>query len=219
MRLFRTFVVIALTAVLARPLAAQASTVSWQDSWYWGLYGGQLSFPTVVARTTAPTIGADWLITRSNFALRVFTDQSYFDAVSTVTDFPTGAARQVSITDLRRVGAAATIFTPNINIVRPYVGLGYAFNYVRESAPLGTYFASAAAKDSIDTRINKARSAGKLFGQFGVMATWRRWAPFVEYTVMPTQGAGTWLINGKGFSNAWALGVRYNAGSSIDKKW
>ncbi|MBI1809546.1 MAG: hypothetical protein HYR75_06560 [Gemmatimonadetes bacterium] len=220
MRLFRASVVAAVAvAALVRPLSAQTGTYPFQDAWYWGVYGGQISFPTSVARTIAPTIGADWMITRTNYALHIFAEQSYFDAVSTVTDFQTGAPRNVNITDLRRIGANAMIFTPKVSIIRPYVGLGYAFNFIREANAQGTYYSTPAAKDTVDGRINAAKSAGKLFGQFGLMTTLGRWAPFAEYTVMPSQGAGSWFVNGDGFTSAWTLGVRFNFGSSIEKKW
>ena len=220
MRLFRASVIAAVAAAgFARPLSAQTGTFPFQDAWYWGVYGGQLSFPTSQARTIAPTIGGDWMITRTNMALRVFAEQSYFDATSTITDYPTGAPRIVNFTDMRRIGVNALIFTPPLNNLRPYVGLGYSFNFVREASPVGTYFASSAAKDSVDARVTRARTAGKLFGQLGMLVTWHRWAPFVEYTVMPSQGAKDWLVNGDGFTSAWSFGVRYNVGSSIEKKW
>lgn len=226
MRLFRASVVAAVAAAaFARPLSAQTGTFPFQDAWYWGAYGGQLSFPTSVARTIAPTIGGDWMITRPNMALRVFAEQSYFDAVSTVVDSSLGAARNVNITDMRRIGVNAIIFTPPWKNLRPYVGLGYAFNFIRSAAPVGQSFpptstmTSAQVKQMVLSTIDHERTAGKLFGQLGMLVTWRRWAPFVEYTVMPSQGAGKWLVNGDGFTSAWSLGVRYNVGSSIEKKW
>ena len=220
MRLFRASVLAAVAAAaLVRPLQAQTGTYPFQDAWYWGVYGGQLSFPTSVARTIAPTIGADWMITRTNMALHVFAEQSYFDATSTITDFPTGAPRTVNISDMRRVGLNAMFFTPPVKLLRPYFGVGYAVNFIRDGSPVGTYYATAAAKDSIDKRINRARSAGRAFGQFGMLLTVGRFAPFVEYTVMPTQGNSDFLVNGDGFSSAWALGLRYNMGTSIEKKW
>ena len=200
--------------------AQSASTANWQDSWFWGVYGGQMQFPTVIATTTAPTIGIDWVITRTNFALNVFAEQSYFtNAVSTVPDFPTSAPRRVDFTDIRRVGFSAMFLTPQYKMFKPYVGAGYSFNFVKAASPEGNFYSSPAAKDSVAARIDKARVQGKLFGNIGVMALFGRYAPFVEYTVMPTQGRKTGLINGDGFTNVWKLGLRYNFGSSIEKKW
>ena len=148
----------------AAPLAAQGSA-NWDvrpNSWYWGLYGGQTSFPTSIARTYAPVVGGEWTITRSRFALNVFAEQSYFNAVSTITDFPTSAPRRVDIKDLRRVGAAAFSFLPPYKYFHPYFGVGYAFNMIREATPQGSPDSSAAARDTISARIESARTAGKI---------------------------------------------------------
>jgi hypothetical protein len=122
------------------------------------------------------------------------------------------------MTDMRRVGFSAMFLTPQIKMFKPYVGAGYSFNFIREASPEGASTGTVVAP-SVARQINAARSAGKLFGNIGVMALFGRYAPFAEYTVMPTQGKGTWLVNGDGFTTAWKLGLRYNFGSSIEKKW
>ena len=209
------------TLLASAPLAAQGTAVSdvRPNSWYWGVYGGQTSFPTTIARTTAPTVGIDWMITRTRFAMNVFAEQSYFSAVSTVTDFPTSAARRVDIKDMRRIGGSAMIFLPTYKYFHPWFGAGYSFNFVREATPQGDTFASPAARDTVTARINTARTQGKLFGELGVMGAYRNWAPFLQYTVMPTQGSGTWFVNGEGFTNIWKAGIRYNFGPAMDEKF
>lgn len=221
-------IVPAAAAVLALGLApasgsAQGASV-FQNSWYWGLYGGQTSFATVIARTNAPTIGADWMITRERFALNVFAEQSYFNAVSTIKDFPTSAQRRVDLTDMRRVGFSGMIFTPQLGPIKPYVGFGYAFHFVKTATPQAqtsgaVYYASPEARDSVSKRIDRARTQGKGFADLGFMYNWRRFSPFVQYTIMPTQGSSSWFVNGTGFTNIWALGLRYNLGTSIEKNW
>jgi hypothetical protein len=213
--------VFAVAAAGLTPGSARAqSAMNWQDSWFWGVYGGQMQFPTAIATTTAPTIGIDWVITRTHFALNVFADQSYFtNAVSTIPDFPSSAPRRVDFTDMRRVGFSAMIFTPEFRMLKPYVGAGYSFNFIKEAAPEGNFYSSPAAADTVQSRINSARTAGKLFGNVGVMALFGRYAPFAQYTVMPTQGTGGWLVNGDGFTTVWQLGLRVNFGSSISKQW
>jgi len=207
-------------AVTPSPGAAQQGAPSWRDSWFWGAYGGQTSFATKIARTYgAPTIGIDWVITRTRFALNVFAEQSYFNAVSTVTDSPTSADRKVDIQDMRRVGAAAMFFTPEISIVRPYVALGYSFDFITQGTPQGNFFASPASRDTVLDRVNSARATGRVMGTLGFTVMARRFAPFVQYTVMPTQGAGGFMLNGQGFTNIWAAGLRYNFGTSIAKNW
>jgi len=209
------------TVLAGAPLAAQGAA-DWDvrpNSWYWGVYGGQTSFATTIARTNAPMIGAEWMITRTRFALNIFAEQSYFNAVSTITDFPTSAPRRVDIQDMRRVGGSGMIFLPQYKYFHPWFGAGYAFNFIREATPQGSSFASPAARDTINTRIETARTTGKPFGEIGVMASYKQWAPFLQYTVMPTQGSKSWLVNGDGFTNIWKLGVRYSFGPAMDEKW
>jgi len=53
---------------------------------------------------------------------------------------------------------------------------------------------------------------------FGVQADVKKWAPFAQATVMPTQGAlHGFLINGNGFTYYLEAGMRYNFGSAIEK--
>ena len=211
---------VAATVLAGAPLAAQGA--DWDvrpNSWYWGVYGGQTSFATTIARTNAPMIGAEWMITRTRFALNIFAEKSYFNAVGTITDFPTSAPRRVDIQDMRRVGGSWMIFLPQYKYFYPWFGAGYALNFIREATPQGSSFASPAARDTINTRIETARTTGKLFGELGVMASYKQWAPFLQYTVMPTQGSKSWFVNGDGFTNIWKLGVRYSFGPAIDEKW
>jgi hypothetical protein len=219
MRSLRLIVLAAAAAVAvdSSSAAAQQKAASWQDSWFWGAYGGYTSFATAIARTNAPTIGADWVITRSRYALNLFAEQSYFNAVSTVVDFPTTAPRRVDIQDMRRFGFSAMIFTPEFKIIKPYFGLGYSMNFIKTGTPQGSSYASPEARDSVLARVNDARAAGKPFGNFGLMLIFHRIAPFAQYTVMPTQGTGNWFVNGQGFTNIWSAGVRFNFGTSIER--
>jgi hypothetical protein len=205
--------------------AAQSATQGFADSWYWGVYGGYTNFATAYGtqnlRTNAPSIGADWMITRSKLALHIFADQSYFSTLSSIAS-PTGAAPlAVNINDMRRFGFDVMIFTPEYKAIKPYVGLGYSFNFINSAALRScsgcNTFPTQAAADSNQQAIVDARSMGKVFANVGVMYIWKRFAPFAQYTVMPTQGVSDWYLNGTGFTTIWAVGLRYNFGSSIEK--
>ena len=205
--------------------AAQAATQGFADSWYWGGYGGYTNFATAFGtenlRTNAPSIGADWMLTRTKFALNIFAEQSYFSTTSSINS-PTGTAPlAVNINDMRRVGFDLMIFTPEYRRLKPYVGVGYAFNFINSAALRScagcNTFPTQAAADSNAKAINVARTQGKLFLNGGVMYIYKRWAPFAQYTVMPTQGKGGWYLNGTGFTTIWAMGLRYNFGSSMEK--
>ncbi|MCC7195074.1 MAG: hypothetical protein IT356_05905 [Gemmatimonadaceae bacterium] len=215
------FAALTVTAFATAPAAAQGDAI-WDvrpSSWYWGIYGGQTSFPTTVARTTAPTVGVEWTITRSEFALNVFAEQSYFNAVTTIPDYPTSAPRRVDIQDMRRVGASAMTFLPQYKYFHPWFGLGYAFNFIKQAIPEGSAYASPAARDSVSARIESGRAQGKMFAEAGMMVSYREWAPFAQYTVMPTKGSSSWMVNGDGFTNVWKLGLRYSFGHATQDRW
>lgn len=223
-------VILSLAAIAAAALtpsvgAAQSATQGFADSWYWGAYGGYTNFATAFGtenlRTNAPSVGVDWMITRSSFALNVFADQSYFSTSSSIAS-PTGAAPlAVNINDMRRLGFALMFFTPEYRAFKPYLGVGYSFNFIN-SAALRTCtgcntFPTVAAADSNQQAIVNARAMGKVFGNVGLMWIYKRFAPFAQFTVMPSQGASDWFINGTGFTTIWAVGLRVNLGSSIEK--
>jgi hypothetical protein len=198
------------------------------DSWYWGAKGGLVQFNTSVARTNAPVIGAEWLITRSKFALYVALDQAYFGCgdppcadpvISTVDDAPTrGVVRRVDIRDMRRFTVAMNMY-PKVwmESIRPYFGLGYALNMVVRATSEGTQFANSSARDTVLQRIEDAKTRGSVIGTFGVQVDYRRFAPFIQVSTMPTRGKGTFLLNGEGFTYYLEAGLRYNFGSAIEK--
>ncbi|MBW7933210.1 MAG: hypothetical protein H3C62_06250 [Gemmatimonadaceae bacterium] len=206
-----------LAALLPAAAAAQQASAPIENSWFWGAGGGRISFPTHFHRIDAPTINADWLITRQRWALQVYAAQAYFTDSSTVADPNSSGLRKALITDLRRVGFQGIVFLPNWTWFRPYAGVGYSFNYIKQAEPIGTFFNNAAARDSAEQRVNSAKSKAKATFSGGFMITWHKFAPYAQYTVMPTKGTGDWLINGDGATSFWEVGLRYNFGSSIER--
>ncbi|MEK7239433.1 MAG: hypothetical protein AAB224_02515 [Gemmatimonadota bacterium] len=206
-----------LTAFLPAIAAAQQADAPFENSWYWGGGGGRISFPTYFHRIDAPMIAADWMITRRRWALDVYASQAYFTDSSTVSDPNSSGLRKASITDLRRVGFMGMLFLPNWTWFRPYVGLGYSFNFINQAAPIGTFFNSATERDSAQARVNDARALAKATYSAGFLLTWHNFAPYAQYTMMPTKGSGKWLINGTGSTSFWEAGLRYNFGSAIEK--
>lgn len=203
------------SALAAAPATAQQPATTWDvqpNSWYWGVYGGQTSLFTNLSSTVAPTIGIDWLITRSAFALNVFAEQAYFNAQSTVTT--ANSAGPVAIQDMRRVGMSLMLYLPNVRIVHPYVGGGYAFNYLTKASavapPADTLFAAA---------IENERSQGRIFASVGAMIPFRQFAPFAEVSMMPTKGTSSWMVNGDRSALMWKAGLRYNFGSSTSGRF
>jgi len=206
-----------LTAFLPVIAAAQQADAPFVNSWYWGAGGGRISFPTYFHRVDAPMIGADWMITRNRWALDVYASQAYFTDSSAVSDPNSSGLRKASMTDLRRVGFMGMVFLPNWTWFRPYVGLGFSFNFVNQAAPMGTFFNSAAARDSAVAVVNRARAQTKATYTAGFLLTRGKFAPYAQYTMMPSEGSHSWLINGQGTTSFWEAGLRYNFGSATEK--
>ena len=218
---FTKAVLAALTGamVAAAPAAAQQPASKWDvqpNAWYWGVYGGQTALFTTATTTLAPTVGVDWMITRDNFALNVFAEQAYFTAQSTV--FTGDSTANVNMQDMRRVGLAAMVFLPRVRVIHPWVSAGYAFNYITSATP-ATTVAAGPGRDQLLADVEGARAQSKIFGSAGVMIALRQWAPFAEFTMMPTKGSASWLVNGGRSANIWKAGLRYNFGSSIRSGW
>ena len=222
---FLSLAAIATVALTPRAGVAQATERGFSDSWYWGAYGGYTNLSTAYGSqnltTNAPTIGAEWMLTRSKFALNIFVEQAYFNTSSSIASPTSSTPLAVNITDMRRAGFDLMVFTPQLGAVKPYVGFGYAFNFIN-SASLSqcagcNTFSSQAAADSNSRAISNARSMGKAFLDVGAMWIYKRWAPFAQFEVMPTQGKSDWFVNGTGFTTVWKAGLRYNFGSSIEK--
>jgi hypothetical protein len=204
-----------LAAFLPVVAAAQQAGAPIENSWYWGGGGGRISFPTSSYRVDAPMATVDWLITRQRFALQLYASQAFFTASSILTDPNPSGLLQVEMTDLRRVGFQGIMFLPNWSWFQPYGGVGYSLNYVKQATPSGSF--SAADRDAAVQRVNDAKSVTKATFSGGFMITYHKFAPYAQYTLMPTKGTGDWLINGEGSTRFWEVGLRYNFGSSIDK--
>jgi hypothetical protein len=56
-----------------------------------------------------------------------------------------------------------------------------------------------------------------LLGTIGVQAQYKRFAPFLQAQVMPTQGRNQFLINGEGFTYVIEGGLRINTSKAIER--
>ena len=200
-------------AQVAQPAAPKARTFT--DSWYWGAKGGISLFGSAAEDISAPSVGAEWMITRTRIAMYVSVEQSFFDTQGAVFD-PTssGSARMVDIKDSRRYNLQLFAFPKQFGSFRPYAGLGFALISIRDVEPMGT-FASPESQDSILTRVNDASSRTTpvftLGGQYDVS----RFGLFVQASTMATRNR--FLINGKANTYLIEGGLRYNLVDAIEK--
>jgi len=117
------------------------------NSWFWGLGGGSLTYWTsTTAHSQAPTVSLDWLITRTHWALYLAADQSFFTAKNltytetgrlytdtTLTNFNNVSYyAQAEVRNSRHIQGAFMAF-PGHGILRPYAGVGISANFVQSA--------------------------------------------------------------------------------------
>src|SRR5215204_1598749 len=179
MRTIRTLTVgLACAALLPAIAAAQQvpqKARSFTDSWYWGAKGGVSMFGAAAEDISAPTVGGEWMITRTRVAMYVSVEQAFFETQGGVFD-PTsvGSVRIVDIKDSRRYNAQLFAFPKQFGSFRPYAGLGYALIMIRDAQLEGT-FTSPASQDSVsrdvDDRSSRTTPVFTLGGQFDFQRT------------------------------------------------
>ena len=183
----------ALVPALVLAQATQRAADSFVDSWYWGVKGGAAMFTTGLygdTKVTAPSVGGEWLITRTHVALNLSVEQSFFDEQAAVYD-PTvsGSARAVDVSDWRRY-QASLYFLP--------VSRG-----------------NLESQDSVFAQVSRFSSRASAVFTGGAMYTLGRAALFAQAEAMPTRRS--FLINGGAYTFLFSGGVRYNVGSAIEK--
>lgn len=197
-------------ALIPSTLSAQRVR-DFEDSWFWGVKGGVSTFsPTYGDSETAPTFGAEWLITRTHGALYIALDQANVDAVSAVFD-PTaeGSVRFVEVDKLRRLSFAALAFPKRFGRFRPYAGLGLALNVIGDAFPLITDDETG-VEDGVYDRIDDRKSQASFLGMGGVQAQFGRAAVFGQASFIPASNRFL-LDDAMGF---FEVGIRYNFGGA-----
>ena len=197
-------------ALIPATLSAQR-TRDFEDSWFWGVKGGVSTFsPTYGDSETAPTFGAEWLITRTHGALYIALDQANVDAVSAVFDpSAEGSVRFVEVDKLRRLSFAALAFPKRFGRFRPYAGLGLAINVIGDAHPLITGDETD-VEDGVYDRIDDRKSQASFLGMGGVQAQFGRAAVFGQASFIPASNRFL-LDDAMGF---FEVGLRYNFGGA-----
>lgn len=195
-----------LLALAPRVGAAQEGRL-FKDSWFFGAKAGNMTYwTTTTSHGQAPLLGGETLITRSRGGLYLSLDQAMFTATTRMTDEV--GSHLLEIKDNRRVTAAAMIFPKAFGWIRPYGGLGFAFNFIQSVKPR-TAISAATAKQIEE---QKTRSAPIVM--LGAQLQLVRFSVFGQGSYMPAQADFLLNNNETYFLEA---GIRYNIGSSIEK--
>jgi len=209
----RLLAAVPLFLCLAATTARAQQEQLFRNSWFWGLHAGATSIGTPSSSTTgASTIGAEWMITRTNGGLYASYDQANFTRSLGIAD-PTASngVRPVSVHDLRTVSLGAVAFPWHANGFRPYAGLGYALSVVGD-ASVQADSANTPVPSGINKAVDDARSRASIFAMAGAQWQVRRTAIFAQASFIPSNDQ--FLVT-KPITSIVA-GIRYNFGSSID---
>ncbi len=220
MRMVRTVAAVAgLTLVPALAHAqGSGSSSGMHDSWFWGVHGGAMLFNAGLdqdVKVTAPTVGGEWMITRSRMALRLSVEQAFFNEKSGVFDATVAnAVRPVDVKDWRRYSAEVYFMPSGDGSFVPYLGLGVALNVLQNASPEGS-FVSEESLTEVYTMVDDYSSRASLLVSAGGQLNLGRAALFVQASAMPTRQQ--FLLSRSQYTIGLEAGIRYNVGSAIEK--
>ena len=203
----------ALGAVSAADAGAQKRT--FQDSWFWGAKAGGMMFSTRrVDNAVAPSVGAEWLITRTRAALNITASQ-YFFSTNTAIEDPSNPAvgRTVAIENMRNVGASVLVFPRTFGFLRPYGGAGLNFNLISGVQAQGA-FADTVARNQVRSQLQQQRTGVIPLLTAGAMTQLRGVNFFVQGGFSPAKTSFLFNTDNTYFFEG---GIRYNVGSAIER--
>jgi hypothetical protein len=221
MRLLRVLTAaIGLAALLARPSAAQEGR-QFKDAWFWGIKGGGMLYSSASTNhSLAPSVGAEWLITRSRAGLYLSFDQAFLSTRGQFFDRDPDSTfyRNVDLKNLRRFGMAAMVFPMQSAKYHPYFGIGLALNQIANATFTGSFATPARYQIALDSVQSKKTSFSPNFIG-GLQMRMTRFSVFGQAVASPTQQNFFLYNQGGGSAMSFAIegGVRYNIGSSIDR--
>lgn len=198
-------------------IGAAQSEKPFKNAWFWGLKGGGLVYGDLAANGTssykmAPAVGADWMITRTHGALYVSFSQAFFSATQMVaTSAGDTVGQPVSLKDMRRFDVAAVGFPGDNPYIRPYAGLGVSLKQIADAEP------QQVPNDYEASVIQSYRTGFSPLVMVGTQLRMRSFSAFVQATASPAQ-KNMFLYNSKSFHLGYEIGLRYNAGTSIERE-
>ncbi|HEY8309040.1 MAG TPA: hypothetical protein VIG47_00725, partial [Gemmatimonadaceae bacterium] len=130
-----------------------------QNSWFWGLHAGTTAIGTPAKSSSqVGTVGADWMITRTDGGPYVSYDQASFTKTGAIADgSESSGMRPVALHDMRTISIGALAFPWHSGHFRPYAGLGYQLSLIG-SATAQPDSANTPAPATLNQSIDDARS-------------------------------------------------------------
>jgi hypothetical protein len=220
MRTIRALTVAAAVIAVLPTLTHAQGGRQFKDAWFWGLKGGGFTLADSGGKyIQAPTVGVEWLITRSRGGLYISGAQTFFSQHSFTLRDPAApidsGLRPITLKNMRRLDVAMMGFPGEHIKFHPYVGAGFTLSQIASASPDGPF--------SNEDQINYAAAViqdqrvafSPLFiggGQWRL----RRLSVFGQITASPAQ-KNFIAYNGKPWNFGYEAGIRYNVGTSISK--
>jgi len=218
----RTLRSLALAAsVVALPSLAMAQQGRpFKDAWFWGVKSGGLTVADSAGNYfQAPMLAVDWMITRTHGGLYISAGEAFFNTETlTLRDpnFPADSGvRAIRLNNMRKLDVAVMGFPGDHDRWHPYVGAGFTLNAIADAEGIGT-FGSVDQFAFTQAMIQQDKVSFSPYGIVGAQYRFTKISLFGQITANPTQH-NFLLYNGQPFNVGWEFGVRYNAGTSIDR--
>ena len=235
MRTLRGLLLTAAALAVTFPNAAEAQQGRrFENAWFWGLKGGgtiyqhstvgQNGAGEIVAfdaeNRHAPTIGLDWMITRTRGGLYVSYDQGFLDETTGYILDPLDPASPIALVDVensRRINLAGVVYPPVKRWFQPYAGLGISFIQIARTETLNpAVFVDPMQQSAFESGLGEHRTQFQPVAIVGVQGRLRPFSVFLQGTA--TQLSDDFLLRGgRSAVVSYELGIRYNIGSSIDR--
>jgi hypothetical protein len=221
MRTIRALAVAAAVVAALPTIAHAQGGRGFKDSWFWGLKGGGYSLADSGQNyVQAPTVGVEWLITRTHGGLFISGAQTFFSQHSFTLRDPLApidsGLRPITIKNMRRVDVALMGFPGDHIRFHPYVGAGMSLMQIAQATPDGT-FGNEEQVNFTAAVIQEERVAFSPFFIAGGQYRFRQLSVFGQLTASPAQ-KNFLAYNGKSFNFGYEAGIRYNVGTSISKE-
>lgn len=208
----------AVLAVLPATVVAQNGR-PFDDSWFWGIKVGGFTLADSGSKyVQAPTVGVEWLITRSKGGLYISGSETFFSQHTFRqgnSESADTAVRSIRLKNLRKLDMALMGFPGQHLRFHPYVGIGFSMSQVASAQPEGT-FETPEALTFTDQTIQNQRVAFSPLFIGGAQYRMPRFSVFGQALLSPAQ-KNFILYNGRPWNFGYEVGLRYNFGSAIDR--
>lgn len=221
MRTIRTLMTALVLGAMLPSLAAAQRDRDFKDAWFWGLKLGGMSIPDSGGGwTQAPTVGADWMITRTHGGVYIAASETFFTQHRFMLVDPTTADsgfRPVKLKNLRHIEVLGVGFPGEYHRWHPYIAAGFGASEIGSTTAEGVFSSTDQllfAQQIIDE--GKVAFSPVIMG--GAQYRLRYFSMFGQVALVPGQ-RNFLLSNGNSVNFTYEVGFRYNIGSSIEKDY